>query len=204
MTESEVRMSAAAFCFPTGRTPLSNTTTPLWLRARRRTGRRSPGTAFVYAIDVKNQQYQKNRSKITFPGYCQTAAIATNWLPTRVTKPDEKKSITNRFIREAMTDFFKEKPGDNFIRKQRRPRPEPLLRCSSASAAARQATEKGARDVRKTSRRISGNAAVCEVCGLYTLSAMPTKAWIYITSSDSALGSVRKLSRDARNTRAYA
>ena len=76
-------------------------------------------TAFVYAIDAyikKTNKYQKNESKITFSDIADCLILVTNCFSTRTSYENQtKKSITNRFIREAMTDFFKEKLEIYFI-----------------------------------------------------------------------------------------
>ena len=61
-------------------------------------------------------RYQKNESKITFPDIADCLILVTNCFSTRTSYENQtKKSITNRFIREAMTDFFKEKLEIYFI-----------------------------------------------------------------------------------------
>ena len=68
---------------------------------------------FVYAIDnyiKKLGKYQKNESKISFQDVQDCLVLVTNCFSTQTSYENQtKKAITNKFIQEAMTDFFKEK-----------------------------------------------------------------------------------------------
>ncbi len=68
---------------------------------------------FVYAIDSyikKLGKYQKNESKISFQDVQDCLVLVTNCFSTQTSYENQtKKAITNKFIQEAMTDFFKEK-----------------------------------------------------------------------------------------------
>ena len=76
-------------------------------------------TAFVYAIDAyikKIGKYQKNESKISFQDVLDCLVLVTNCFSTQTSYENQtKKSITNRFIQEAMTDFFKSQLEVYFI-----------------------------------------------------------------------------------------
>ena len=66
--------------------------------------------AFVYAIDAYLKQtgkYVKNESKITFQDVADCLVLVTNCFSTQTSYENQtKKSINNRFIQEAMTEFF--------------------------------------------------------------------------------------------------
>ncbi len=72
---------------------------------------RAVKNAFVFAIDAyirKVGKYQKNEAKVTFADIQDCLILVTNCFSTRTSYENQtKKSITNRFIQEAMTDFFK-------------------------------------------------------------------------------------------------
>ena len=115
--EYKVRMSAA-FCFSKEVSVLEYYHNSSWLEHGGAPDAAAK-TAFVYAIDAyikKTNKYQKNESKITFPDVADCLVLVTNCFSTRTSYENQtKKSITNKFIREAMTDFFKEKLEIFFI-----------------------------------------------------------------------------------------
>ena len=75
--------------------------------------------AFTSAIDAYIKQagkYQKNESAIKFQDVQDCLILVTNCFSTQTSYENQtKKAITNRFIQEAMTDFFKEKLEVYFI-----------------------------------------------------------------------------------------
>ncbi|MBR4578746.1 MAG: DNA topoisomerase [Oscillospiraceae bacterium] len=115
--EYKVRMSAA-FCFSKEVSVLEYYHNSSWLEHGGAPDAAAK-TAFVYAIDAyikKTNKYQKNESKITFPDVADCLVLVTNCFSTRTSYENQtKKSITNKFIREAMTEFFKEKLEIFFI-----------------------------------------------------------------------------------------
>lgn len=68
-------------------------------------------SAFVSAVDSylrQNNKYTKNEAKITFNDISDSLVLVTNCFSTVVSYENQtKKSITNKFIQEAMTDFLK-------------------------------------------------------------------------------------------------
>ncbi|MBE6587785.1 MAG: DNA topoisomerase [Ruminococcaceae bacterium] len=73
---------------------------------------RAVRTAFVYAVDKKLKaagKYNKNESKITFADIEDCLVLVTNSFSTQTSYENQtKKSITNSFIAQALTDFMKE------------------------------------------------------------------------------------------------
>ena len=115
--EYKVRMSAA-FCFSKELNALEYYHNSSWLEHGGAPDAAAK-TAFVYAIDAyirKTNKYQKNESKISFNDVADCLLLVTNCFSTRTSYENQtKKAINNRFIREAMTDFFKEKLEIYFI-----------------------------------------------------------------------------------------
>ena len=126
-------------------------------------------TAFVYAIDAyikKTNKYQKNESKITFPDIADCLILVTNCFSTRTSYENQtKKSITNRFIREAMTDFFKEKLEIYFI--ENKAEADRIADQVLINKAQPRAGGKGAREHQEKPHEESRPCQPCaEVCGL--------------------------------------
>lgn len=74
---------------------------------------------FIYAIDnylKNNGLYKKDEKKIVFSDIEDSLIIVVNSFSTETSYENQtKKSITNKFIQEAMTDFLKEKLEIYFI-----------------------------------------------------------------------------------------
>jgi len=73
---------------------------------------RAVKNAFVYSVDKKLKaagKYNKNESKITFADIEDCLVLVTNSFSTQTSYENQtKKSITNTFIAQAMTEFMKE------------------------------------------------------------------------------------------------
>ncbi len=73
---------------------------------------RAVKNAFVYSVDKKLKaagKYNKNESKITFADIEDCLVLVTNSFSTQTSYENQtKKSITNTFIAQALTDFMKE------------------------------------------------------------------------------------------------
>jgi len=67
--------------------------------------------AFVYQIDnyvKQNNKYQKNESKVSFQDIEECLVLCISSFSTQTSYENQtKKSITNKFIAEAMTDFLR-------------------------------------------------------------------------------------------------
>lgn len=115
--EYKVRMSAA-FCFSKERKALEYYHNSSWLE-HGGSPDAAAKNAFVYAIDAyikKVNKYQKNESKILFQDVADCLLLVTNCFSTRTSYENQtKKAINNKFVREAMTAFFKEKLEIYFI-----------------------------------------------------------------------------------------
>ena len=76
-------------------------------------------SAFVSAIDAylkKTNKYQKNESKITWQDVEDCLVLVSNNFSTQTSYENQtKKSITNKFVQEAMTDFLKSRLETYFI-----------------------------------------------------------------------------------------
>ena len=154
-------------------------------------------SAFQSAIDGyirASGKYQKNESAIKFQDIQDCLVLVTNCFSTRTSYENQtKKSITNRFIQTAMTEFFKEQLEVYFLENKTdadRIADQVLINKRSRETAER------ARIVTKT--KLAGKVDIGNRVQKFVdcRSRDADKREIYIVEGDSALGAC-KLSRDA-------
>ena len=193
--EYKVKLSAA-FCFSNKVKAIEYYHNSSWLEyggAPEKAAR----SAFVYAIDAyikKIGKYQKNESKINFQDVADCLVLVTNCFSTQTSYENQtKKAITNRFIQEAMTDFFKEKLEVYFI--ENKPEADKIADQVLVNKRSREAAEKTRQGMKK---KLSGSIDIANRVQKFVdcRSRDPEKREIYIVEGDSALGAC-KLSRDA-------
>ena len=193
--EYKVKLSAA-FCFSNKVKAIEYYHNSSWLEyggAPEKAAR----SAFVYAIDAyikKIGKYQKNESKINFQDVADCLVLVTNCFSTQTSYENQtKNAITNRFIQEAMTDFFKEKLEVYFI--ENKPEADKIAEQVLVNKRSREAAEKTRQGMKK---KLSGSIDIANRVQKFVdcRSRDPEKREIYIVEGDSALGAC-KLSRDA-------
>ena len=193
--EYKVKLSAA-FCFSNKVKEIEYYHNSSWLEyggAPEKAAR----SAFVYAIDAyikKIGKYQKNESKIIFQDVADCLVLVTNCFSTQTSYENQtKKAITNRFIQEAMTDFFKEKLEVYFI--ENKSDADKIAEQVLVNKRSREAAEKTRQGMKK---KLSGSIDIANRVQKFVdcRSRDPEKREIYIVEGDSALGAC-KLSRDA-------
>ena len=154
-------------------------------------------TAFVYALDkyIKNAgKYTKNESKITFVDVSDCLIFVSNSFSTLTSYENQtKKSITNSFIQEAMTDFLKQNLEIYFI--ENPTAAELFANQVLINKRSRERAEGERLNIKKKLTQTIDMANSVEKF-VNCRSKDPDKRELYIVEGDSALTSC-KLGRDA-------
>ena len=158
--------------------------------------------AFVYAIDKycrDSGKYTKaeldGKKKITFQDVQDCLVLVTNCFSTATSYENQtKKSITNKFVQDAMTDFFRERLEVYFLEnKQEADRIADQVLINKRS---RETAEKTRLDIKKSNLTKSLDLANRVQKFVDCRTKDVSRRELYIVEGDSAMGSV-KLSRDA-------
>ncbi|KAF5076756.1 DNA gyrase subunit B [anaerobic digester metagenome] len=153
--------------------------------------------AFVFAIDKylkTNNLYKKDEKKITFSDIEDSLILVINSFSTVTSYENQtKKSITNKFIQEAMTDYFREQLEIYFI--ENKMEAEKIAAQVLANKRSRETAEKTRISIRKKlTGSLDMNNRVEKFVNCRTKDI--NRREIYIVEGDSALGAC-KLGRDA-------
>ena len=193
--EYKVKLSAA-FCFSNTVQAIEYYHNSSWLE-HGGAPEKATKTAFVSALDAyikKINKYQKNESKISFQDVQDCLILVTNCFSTQTSYENQtKKSITNKFIQEAMTDFFKAQLEVYFI--ENKPEADRIAEQVLINKRSRETAEKARLNIKK---KLTGSVDFLnsvdkfQDCRSKDLSVRE----IYIVEGDSALGAC-KLSRNA-------
>lgn len=153
--------------------------------------------AFVYIIDKflkQRNKYNKDEAKVTFADIQDSIILVTNSFSTMTSYENQtKKSITNKFIQDAMTEYLKEQLEIYFI--ENKLESEKITEQVLVNKRSRETAERTRINIKKKlggTIDISNRVKKFVDCRTKDLS----KREIYIVEGDSALGAC-KLGRNA-------
>ncbi|HEX9059096.1 MAG TPA: toprim domain-containing protein [Clostridia bacterium] len=158
---------------------------------------RAVKAAFVYEIDkcLKSRgKYNKDEAKITFADIQDSLIIVTNSFSTITSYENQtKKSITNKFIQDAMTDFLKQQLEVYFI--ENKMESEKIIEQILVNKRSRETAEKTRINIKK---KLSGSIDISNRVKKFVdcRTKDMNRRELYIVEGDSALGAC-KLGRNA-------
>ena len=193
--EYKVKISAA-FCFSNKVNVLEYYHNSSWLENGGAPDR-AVKSAFLSAIDAYLKQqgkYQKSETSIKFQDVQDCLVLVTNCFSTQTSYENQtKKAINNRFIQQAMTEFFKAQLEVYFI--ENKPEADRIAEQVLINKRSRETAEKARQGMKK---KLSGSIDIANRVQKFVdcRSRDTNRREIYIVEGDSALGAC-KLSRDA-------
>lgn len=193
--EYKVKISVA-FCFSNKIKQIEHYHNSSWLE-HGGSPEKATKLAFVGAIDgwlKQNNKYQKKESKITWQDIEDCLVLVSNNFSTQTSYENQtKKSITNRFVQTAMTDFLKEQLQIYFTES-----PNDILQIATQILINKRSREKAEETRQGIKKKLTGTIDISNRVQKFVdcRTKDVSRREIYIVEGDSALGSV-KLSRDA-------
>ena len=158
---------------------------------------RAVRSAFVSQIDAyikQNNKYNKNESKITISDIDECLILVISSFSTQTSYENQtKKAITNKFIQDAMTEFFRQQLEIYFI--ENKPEADKIVEQVLINKRSRERSEKERYNLKKTlqsSNDMANRVQKFVDCRSRDVSIRE----VFIVEGDSALGSC-KLARDS-------
>ncbi|MBE6915831.1 MAG: DNA topoisomerase [Ruminococcaceae bacterium] len=189
--EYKVRLSCA-FCFTNLDPKVEHYHNSSWLE-HGGSPEKAMRSAFVSGLDAylrQNNKYQKNESKITFADIAESLLLISNNFSTITSYENQtKKSITNKFVQECMTEFLRTQLEIYFI--ENRDEAEKIANQVLINKRSRENAEKARLTVKK---KLQGGLDITSrVQKFIDCRSRDTEAReLYIVEGDSAAGACKQ------------
>jgi DNA gyrase subunit B len=189
--EYKVRMNCA-FCFSSSVSRIEYYHNSSWLE-HGGAPEKAVRSAFVSAIDAYLKQlgkYNKNESRISIQDISDSLILVTNCFSTYTSYENQtKKSITNKFIQEAMTEFLRSGLEIYFI--ENKAEADKIAEQVLINKRSREQAERARLNIRK---KLSGNLDMANRVQKFVdcRTKDVTRRELYIVEGDSALGSCKQ------------
>lgn len=195
LKDYKVKLSVA-FCFSNAVSVIEHYHNSSWLE-HGGSPEKAVRSAFVSALDAylkKQGKYNKSESKVSWNDIQDSLVLVSNNFSTSTSYENQtKKSITNRFVQEAMTDFLRSSLEVYFIENPLDA--EKIAGQILINKRSRETAEKARLNIKK---KLSGTMDLSNRVQKFVdcRTKDVTRRELYIVEGDSALGAC-KLSRDA-------